>query len=458
MKNTLRSRQDEDVSCGFFFMHVPKLLLSYLTGAVLTGLVSILSTFLLTRMLSPAAYGEGMLFVSILNCLFFLCNFGMDQVFVRHFYEPSYKDKLPLLLYRCISLVLLNAVIVFLILALTGVAKPFFSTFHIQHFSNWFYYLPIGTLLFVFLRFSLLIPRLLEKPKVYSAANFINESFFLGSALLFIDYGHKNANTIIYAELLAMASVVCWLVIIYRKQWSLFTMRYDTLFEWVETKSFLQYGFTFIFSLSLTWVFNNIDKFMLLKWSNLYELGIYTAAFNLAWPLVMLQSVFTTVWAPKMNQLLISNAEEAKIAFIKTFRNTAWILTLGALALIFLKKIIVLFLGTHFRAAADIFPWLLFMPYFYALSEITVAGIVKSKKSIWNIPISLICLVTNLIGCYFLIPKLGAKGAAIAVATSFAVFFIMRTSIAFQYYRFKISYIELIFLASVLFFIVDTSS
>jgi len=432
-----------------------KLLFSYLTGALLTGLVGILSTFLLTRMLSPAAYGEGMLFISTLECLFFLCNVGMDQVFVRHFYEPIYRHKLPLLLYRCIALVLLNTILIFLILALTGVTKSLFTAFHISYSSSWLYCLLIGTLLFVFLRFAQLIPRLLENPKIYSAANFTRGGFFLGSALLFIYSGHKNANIIIYAELIAMTTVVCLLIITYHKQWNPLSISCHELFERTESKSFLCYGFPFIFSLSLTWVFNNIDKFMLLKWSNLHELGIYTAAFALASPLVMLQSVFTTAWAPKMNQLMISGAEQAKHTLSKTFRNTAWILTLGALALILLKHIIVLFLGPKFRSASDIFPWLLFMPYFYALSEITVAGIVKFKKSIWNIPISLICLATNLIGCYFLIPRFGAKGAAIAVAMSFALFFILRTGIAFKYYRFKISYLELVLSVCILFFIID---
>ena len=435
-----------------------RLLFSYLTGALLTGLVGILGTFLLTRMLSPAVYGEGMLFVSTLECLFFLCNFGMDQVFVRHFYEPIYRHKLSLLLYRCIALVLLNTIFIFLILALTGAEKPLFIAFHIHDSSNWFYYLLIGTLLFVFLRFAQLIPRLLEKPKIYSAANFVKGIFFLGSALLFIDSGHKSANVIIYAQLLAMAIAVCLLIFIYRKEWITLSTSYQELFEKTEIKNFLYYGFPFIFSLSLSYLFNNIGKFMLLKWSNFHELGIYTAAFDLASPLVMLQSVFTTAWAPKMNQLMISGAEQAKTTLSKTFRNTVWILTLSALVLIFFKKIIVLFLGVKFRAAADIFPWLLFIPYFYALSEITIAGIVKFKKSIWNIPISLICLVVNLTGCYFLIPKLGAKGAAISVSMSFALFFILRTSIAFKYYRFKIRYLELIFLICILFLIVDNYS
>lgn len=194
---------------------------------------------------------------------------------------------------------------------------------------------------------------------------------------------------------------------------------------------------------------------MLLKWSSFHELGIYTAAFDLTFPLVMLQNVFTTAWVPKMNQLMISDEEGTKDTLSKTFRNTAWILMLSALALVLSKHIIVLFLGPNFRAAANLFPWLLFIPFFYALSEISVAGIVKSKKSLWNIPISLICLATNVMGCYFLIPRFGAKGAAIAVSMSFALFFILTTSIAFKYYRFKIHYLELILLVCMLFFVIN---
>ena len=64
----------------------------------------------------------------------------------------------------------------------------------------------------------------------------------------------------------------------------------------------------------------------------------------------------------------------------------------------------------------------------------------KSKKSYLYLPVSIICILSNILACKLLIPKFGAQGAAIAIAISSAIYFISRKMIAFRYYQFKIYY------------------
>jgi O-antigen/teichoic acid export membrane protein len=98
------------------------------------------------------------------------------------------------------------------------------------------------------------------------------------------------------------------------------------------------------------------------------------------------------------------------------------------------------FLGIEYRNAASIFVFLLFIPIFYTISETTTLGIMFSKRTIFNLYVSIISVVTNVIGNYLLIPYLGAKGAALSTAISYLLFFIARTLFSRKlWYKFKLN-------------------
>lgn len=84
--------------------------------------------------------------------------------------------------------------------------------------------------------------------------------------------------------------------------------------------------------------------------------------------------------------------------------------------------------------------FLLFIPVFHTVSETTTLGIVFSKRTIFNLYVSIICVVTNVMGNYLLIPSLGTKGAAISTAISYLLFFLARTLFSRKlWYKFKLN-------------------
>jgi O-antigen/teichoic acid export membrane protein len=414
-----------------------KLLFTYLFGGAASGVVSILSTFLITRMFSTEAYAKAMLFSSLLNILFCFCNMGMDQVFVRYFYEINYKHKLSLLFLRCLSVVFLGVVFVSFVLFFLGhdllqwleIDDPILIPL-----------LVMGMILFSLHRFTQLISRLKEQAILYGVADFVGAISFLMIFLTFFYVFSTDYLTLIFSRLISMALVVVWLLFLYRKDILPIAKTKEPFFQLEELKVFLKYGTPSLFSLSLAWLFINLDKYFILKYSSYHELGIYTAAFDLASPLVFIQSAFTTAWAPRMNNMLIHRPFKSKKIFFSTFEKLSAALTCLFLALVFFKNDLILILGSNFHPAVNVFPWLLFAPYFWALSEVVVAGIVKSKKSYWSMPISFAAVCVNIMGCCLLIPMMGATGAAISSALSYFIFFLARWAIAFRYYPFKIYY------------------
>lgn len=101
------------------------------------------------------------------------------------------------------------------------------------------------------------------------------------------------------------------------------------------------------------------------------------------------------------------------------------------------KDIIVLFLGNKYIDSMNIFPMLIFIPIMYTLSEVTVVGLVFRKKTTIIMFLTFIVTLFNGIGNFFLIPKFGAKGAAISTGITYILFFILRTYFSIKFINFK---------------------
>ena len=71
----------------------------------------------------------------------------------------------------------------------------------------------------------------------------------------------------------------------------------------------------------------------------------------------------------------------------------------------------------------------------YTISETTVMGLVFMQKSKAHILVALGAAVTNIVLCFVLIPYLGIKGAAIANALAYIVFFSIRTYLSNKYLK-----------------------
>ena len=411
-----------------------RLLSVYLSLGLISGAISLAATSILTHTLSPVDYGIGMLFISSLQLIGMLCCMGMDRVFMRYFYEKKYRDNVSFLLYYCLSFVGIGFLIFF---AITSFFTDFFTKFF--HFNGWLIWslAAIGVFFFILEIFASLMPRIQGRPSLYALGQIVQQSTFLFSIILFLSFSKKSGLIIINSQIIALAACSIVLIYFYKADWKIPKKLFRKL-KLKDMKGLISYGTPFVFANGFTWIFFNIDKFLLLKWSNTYELGIYTAASVLSLPLEALRSTFMQAWMPRCNQLVTEAPFKEKEIFHKVFHKALWGFTLVTSILLLLKSVLILFLGNSFHQAETIFGWLLLSIYFYGLSDIVTAGILKSKRTVWNIAISFLCLSSNVVACYFLIPHLGARGAALANTISFGVFFIMRYIIGFQYYQFKI--------------------
>ena len=148
------------------------------------------------------------------------------------------------------------------------------------------------------------------------------------------------------------------------------------------------------------------------------------------------QGAFTTFWTPVAYEKYYNNPEDTEF-----FSNINQIVSAGMLlisiGLIATKDIVIGLLGEEYQGAQFIFPFLVLMPIMYTISETTVLGINFKKKTKYHIYIASFSAIFNVVGNLLLVPKLGAKGAAISTGLAYVIFFLSRTYYAGKLYKIK---------------------
>ena len=178
-----------------------------------------------------------------------------------------------------------------------------------------------------------------------------------------------------------------------------------------------------------------MDKFFIKAFNGYIELGLYSAAFTIIALLNAVQGTFTTFWVPVANEKYVENPEKSKKFFTKVNLIVSFGMLIIAIGIITFKDFLILLLGPKYRQASNIFPFLVFMPIMYTISETTVLGISFKKKNKNHIYIAIISALVNLVGNLILVPSFGAKGAAISTGVSYIVFFSARTLISKNLYH-----------------------
>ena len=403
-------------------------------GGLISAAISFFSTPIITAIILPEEFGKASMFVLAFSFLLQLILMGSDQSFVRFFYQDKFKDN-P-------SLLLSNAVIGPLVASFVSIIfimilwKPI-SIFLIGEPSfNVAILLSIILVFAVIERFSTLMIRMSQKATLFSNLKIAQS---LTNAVVVIMYAHfieKSFMGIVYGSLVSIIIVAIIGVLFERKMWFR-----NVIFNKRDIGEVVKYGLPFIPTFIISWIFEGIDKMALRYYSNFNEIGLYTAASKIVAILTVLQITFSNFWVPIAYEAYENSSEKSKKLFENAYSGLSVIFFIGAILIITAKDIIIKLFAKDYLESADIMPFLVFMPIMYTLSEITVGGINFKKKTYWHLVISLLCTIINLIGVYLLVPRIGAKGAAISTGLAYIVFFYARTIISNYYFSldFKLS-------------------
>ncbi|MEO2075934.1 MAG: oligosaccharide flippase family protein [Bacillus sp. (in: firmicutes)] len=403
----------------------------YASGSFVTLLVGLAATPIITRLISTETMGKYSMFVTIGGLLASFLFLGLDQSFVRFFYEEK-EEKRIYLLTKCIRFPLIVAFFVCFILLIFNKKVSLFIVGESSLVTV--IILCVYMVCLVLSRFTSLFLRMKQRAVTYSLLNTSNKLFYLILALVFFYYFFGDNELSLIIAISISEFLFLSLCIFNEKK------EYASLvhIEQIVTrdKDLLKYGYPFIFSNTIFYILQSTDKIMLNIFADYNQIGLFSGAQNIVNLLSQVQNVFTLFWVPVAYERYLKFKEDRDF-----FRNVNEMVSYGmlvcAIVLLCFKDTIVLFLGPSYADAVYIFPFLIFMPIMYTISETTVLGINFKKKSHYHVVIAAITATSNILANFVLINFYGAKGAAIATGLSYIVFFGLRT-----YFSQKLFYIE----------------
>lgn len=404
-----------------------KKFLEFGIGSIITLLLGFITSPIITRIISPEQNGKFSIFNTVINLLMVVVTLGLDQSFVRYYYEEECEDRSQLLKY-CTKIPLIVGGVLGIILIIFYKEA---SMYIVEEIS-----LSVTVLLILNLfvsiisRFAMLQIRMQQKGKVYSLLNIIMKiSNLLFVILIFVFY-KDNYMTLILANVFTNIIITILAVISEKNEW----IKKNTGKLKTNKREILKFGLPLIFSMAITWIFQSIDRVTIKHFSGYVELGLYSGAMSIISLLNAVQNTFTTFWVPVAFERYSINPDDKEF-FARINKIVTIVMLSIAIGLITCKDVIVLLLGPKYREAVFIFPFLVFMPIMYTISETTVLGINFKNKSKYHINVAIIAAIFNFIGNLILVPTYGAKGAAISTGLAYIVFFCARTYYSIKLYK-----------------------
>lgn len=241
------------------------------------------------------------------------------------------------------------------------------------------------------------------KATTYTLLSVSSFAINTGFTLWFVVALHQGAlgslkGTLVAAALLVPVSL--WLLV---KQ-----MKFDFSFDWL--KKSLAFGLPLVPHYFAGFLLTFADRYMLERFTNMTEVGLYSLAYNLSMVLNMVSSAINTAWGPMYYDLAATEDGRAKLPRLTTVYAAA--VTGAALVYMLLSRELLLLLAApKYHAAAGLVPVVVGGYFFFALYSVLSTGIFFAKKTNWVPVISALAAAFNIGLNLWLIPRYGMWAA-----------------------------------------------
>ncbi|QQK59347.1 lipopolysaccharide biosynthesis protein [Shewanella sp. LC6] len=404
----------------------PKKIAAFALGPVAGAALGFIALPIITWFFSQEDIGRLAMLNVVISFSILLFSLGLDQAYVREFHEAKNKPAL-------FKITLLPGL---LLLIITLLSLLYFDNI----ISRWLFevdslllsLLVTVVVLSAFLsRFLSLILRMNEQGLAYSMSQLLPKLLLI---LIVGGYVVFSVTKNITNLVLANVSAILFTCVIYawntRNEWLL---GIKENIDYSYLKSLISFGAPLIFGGLAFWGLTATDKILLKELSDFEQLGLYSVAVSFAAAATIFQSVFSTIWAPTVYKWAAAGENFDKIYKVNRYVLLA-VIVLFCLAGLF-SWVVTFMLPSNYNAVQWILIPCLGFPLLYTLSETTVVGIGVTRRSGFAMLAAVLALVINLLGNWWLIPKLGSAGAAVSTCVSFWFFFLLRTEFAIYLWR-----------------------
>lgn len=404
-------------------MSIKKKVIKYSVGPLGAALISLVTIPILAWYYDVVDVARFSIFQAIIMLYTLVLCFGLDQAYIREYYDSKNKD---ILLKNILTGILIPS-LVFIIFLYVFFKKEITIFLYDQYMSSFFWLTILSAFFSLQIKIISSIQRVKEQALLFSLSQFLPKIIFL-IVILFTTfiYGSDFEN-ILWAQFLSLFLVFICFFWINKKD--IFICLKQNL-DLDAVKKYYKFGFPLILTGGVIWGMKLADRFYLKIFSNLSELGLYSMAISIASGVAIFSSVFNTLWAPLVYKW-VNNTELKDNKIINQVENIAYKASIAVLIITLLillvSRGVVWFLPVNYSHIYVIIPACALAPLLYTLSEITGIGINLMKKTKYTLYSCIVAIIFHILFSVFLIPRLGAEGAALAGLMAFYIFFIMRT-------------------------------
>ena len=401
-------------------------LVGFAVGPVATAMVSLITVPTIAWAFSAEDVGRFNLLQLTVSFIVLFATLGLDQSYVREYHESV---DVPALLRSTVAPGLVGT-LVFGVPALFFAAPLARALFGLPD-PRLIQLLMAASLAALVVRFLSLVLRMEERSFAFSASQVVPKVAFL---VVLVPLAAMSARrSFVLLELALLAS---WLTAVALTAWSARVACRRALAARVNRRAMgrlMKYGFPLLLSGLGYWALTASGSIALRSLSTLPELGIYSVAVSFAGAAVVVQTIFSVVWAPVVYRWAAVDVDVERI-------DQVAIQLLAVVALLFCAVgtfafLVELVLPGGYGAVPAMTLATISVPLLYLLSEVTGIGINLTRRTPWAVGATVVALVVSAILNVALVPALGARGAVLAVLGAYVAFFVTRTEASRRVWR-----------------------
>jgi O-antigen/teichoic acid export membrane protein len=394
------------------FKSLGKDTLVYGTGNFIMRVIGVFLVPIYTRIFSPSDYGimDVLSTVSSMLTIFIIMGFTTAQSFF--FFDTDDKQERCLMLST--SLIYRSVISVGVCIALLASAQPFSK--YILGSEEYAVYL-----------------RLLALATPFQGANTlffnIQRMTFAKWRFLFLTVGSGLFGTLLSIYLVIIKKV--GLIGVFQAQ--LYGAMFFTLCGLVLSKDYLRFSFSFsrlkellkygipLIPAGLSiWVIQFADRYFLVHYASMMELGLYAIGNKVASLVVFVTMAFRMAWAPF--GFSVAKQEDAQQFYAKVL--TYYLVGLSLLCVLcslFAREILMVFTQPAYYGGSRVVGLLAFSGVGYGVLQIVGMGLVLTKKTHFSGLAFGVAALANVVLNFILVPRFGIMGASLATVICFCI-------------------------------------
>ncbi|MBE6600288.1 MAG: hypothetical protein E7640_03720 [Ruminococcaceae bacterium] len=401
----------------------------YGIGTFASKILVFLLTRLYTECLSPTEYGTADLISNAANLLIPLAAAGVCDGIFRFALDANESNKKNVFSTGCTLLGISSAVF----------AVVMAIAFAFGVYSEYLWLVAAYVLMSNFHSACALYIRALDRTKLYALQGIMNTVLTISFNILFLvilpeSSFFNGVNGYVLSVVIADAIMGAFLMLYARLYRDISPKAYDKSLS----KQLIKYSLPLVPTTIFWWITNVSDRFMVTYFCGEAANGLYTVAYKIPTLIILITGVFSEAW--QFSAVKESDERERSEFYTKVFSYfRSVIFATGAFVIAFSQIIALLLYAEEYYSAWTYIPVLVGSSMFSAFVTFLSSVYVVKKKSIKSFLTAMAGSIINIALNFVMIPEsltlfgvtvpllgLGAQGAAIATAISYASVFLIR--------------------------------